>query len=183
MPALQEARRSIRNWCKKKKLMCHCILVDSVIRKMELTQLQWKKYTYIQFSTVLTSDQTWFSLNKRLIWRPEILSDRQVFSWKSRTPYCGVSQQTNLQAAISDFCTYCLQCDYALNHFIVVKYWSLSWNEIISCGPSSEELGRLGLSQGICPGWLWRVYIHTLWWLHMLANPKPVSGGCSGWIH
>lgn len=87
-------------------------------------------------------------MKKTLLWRPEILSEQQVFCWKSRTPYCGVSQQTNLQAAISEFCTYYLLCDYALNHFIVVKYWSLSWNEIISCGPSSEELGRLGLSRG-----------------------------------
>lgn len=95
--------------------------------------------------------------------------ERQVLSVKSRSPQCGVCEQTDPH-------THCLQCDYTLNHFIVVKYWSLFWNEIISCGPSSVEPGRLVAEpRGICPAWLWAVsYARSV---STLANPKPVSGG------
>lgn len=104
-----------------------------------------------------------------------------------------MSRQINRHAAVSDISTYCLQCDYTLNHFIVVKYWSLSWNEIISCGPSPEELGRLGLSQGDLSGLIVScVYAHSvltpharqskarlrgLFWMNSLAGPRR-TGTC-----
>lgn len=56
----------------------------------------------------------------------------------------------------------CLQRDQTPNYFIVVKYWSLPWNEISSPGVSSEHPERI-----------WAL------WLHVLAHLSRLGG----WIH